>query len=64
MKKSAEGLQSTVSPPVGSGQSPGGGPRGEATGSSVYLGFENLLLQLKINHLLLIIAQFTNYIAY
>ena len=61
MIKSAEGLQSTVSHP---GQSPGGGPRSKAMGSSVYLGFENLLLQLKINHLLLITAQFTNYIAY
>ena len=45
------------------GQSTGGGPTGKSTGSSVYLGFENLLLQLKINHLLLIIAQFTSYIA-
>ena len=44
MKKSAGGLQSTVSPWVGPGQRPGGGPRGEALGSSVYLGFENLLL--------------------
>ena len=44
MKKSAGGLQSTVNPPVGPGQSPGGGPRGKALGSSAYLGFENLLL--------------------
>ena len=39
MKKSAGGLQSAVSPPVGPGQSPGRGPRGEAPGISVYLGF-------------------------
>ena len=44
MKELAGGLQSTVSPPVGPGQSPGEGPRSEAPGSSVYLGFENLLL--------------------
>ena len=44
MKKSAGGLQGAVSLPVGPGQSPGGGPRGEALGSSVYLGFEDLLL--------------------
>ena len=45
MKKSAGGLQSSVSPPVGPGQSPdGGGPGGKALGSSVYLGFENLSL--------------------
>ena len=44
MKKSAEGLQSTVSPPVGPGQSPGGRPTDETPGSSAYLGFENLLL--------------------
>ena len=48
IKKSAEGLQSTVSPPVDPGQSPGGGPRDKALGSSAYLDFENLLLQLKI----------------
>ena len=42
MKKSAGGLQGTVSPPV----DPAGGrgaARGETPGSSVYLGFENLL---------------------
>ena len=44
MKKSTGGLQSAVSPPVDPGQSPGEGPRGEAPGSSVYLGFEHLLL--------------------
>ena len=44
MKKSAGGLESTVSPPVDPGQSLGGGPRGEAPGSSAYLGFENLIL--------------------
>ena len=44
MMKSAGSLQSAVSPPVGPGQSPGGGPRGKAPGSSAYLGFENLLL--------------------
>ena len=44
MKKLAGGLQSTVSPRRGPGQSPGEGPRGEASGSSMYLGFENLLL--------------------
>ena len=44
MKKSAGALQSTASPPVGPGQSPDGGPRGKAPGSSAYLGFENLLL--------------------
>ena len=44
LKKSAGGLQSTVSPPVGPRQSPGGIPRGEVPGSSKYLGFENLLL--------------------
>ena len=43
-KKSAGGLQSAISPPVGPGQSPDGGSRGEAPGSSAYLGFENLLL--------------------
>ena len=42
-------------PPVAPGQSPGGGQRGEAPGSSVYFGF---------HHLLLIIAQFTNDRAY
>ena len=41
MKKSAGGLQSAVSPPVGPGKSPGGGLRGDALGSSAYLGFEN-----------------------
>ena len=44
MKKSAGGLQSAVSLPVGLGQSRDGGTRGEAPGSSGYLGFENLLL--------------------
>ena len=44
MKKSARGLQSMVSPPIGPGQSPGGVPRGKAPRSSTYLGFENLLL--------------------
>ena len=44
MKKSAEGLQSAVSSPVRSGHSPDGGPRGEATGRSVYLGFENVYI--------------------
>ena len=43
MKKSAGDLQSAVSPPVGPGQSPGGGLRGEAPERSTYLGFENLL---------------------
>ena len=43
-KKSEGGLQNTVSPPAGLGQSLGGGPRGEAQGSSAYLTFENLLL--------------------
>ena len=51
-------------PPIGPGQSPGWGPRSKAPGSSAYLGFENLLLQLKISHLLLIISQFMNYIAH
>ena len=60
MKKSAEGLQNAVSHPIGPGKSPDGGPRRKAPGSSAYLGFENL----KISHLLLTIAQFTNYIAY
>ena len=36
MKKSAGGLQSTVNPSVGPGQSPGGGPRGEALKLSVF----------------------------
>ena len=44
MKNSVGGLQSAVSPPGGPGQSLVGGPRGEAPGTSVYLGFENLLL--------------------
>ena len=44
MKRPTGGLQSAIRPPVGPGQSPGGRPRGEALGSSVYLGFENLLL--------------------
>ena len=44
MKKSAEGLHSAVSLPIGPGQSPGGGSRDEAPGSSAYFGFENLLL--------------------
>ena len=39
MKKSAGGLQSTVSPAVGPGQNLGGGTRGKAPGSSAYLGF-------------------------
>ena len=64
MKKSAGGLQSTVSPPIGPEQSPGGGPRGEAPRSAAYLGFQNLLLYLKAGNLLLMIAQFMNYIAY
>ena len=55
MKKLTGGLQSAVDPPVSPGQSSGGGRRGEAPGSSVYLVF---------SHLLLIIAQFTNYIVY
>ena len=44
IKKSVRGLQSTVSPPVGPGQSPGWGPRNKVPGSSVYLGFENISL--------------------
>ena len=44
MKKSAGGLQSTVSSSVGPGQNLGVGPRDEAPQSSVYLGFENLFL--------------------
>ena len=44
MKKSAGGLQSTVSPSLGPGQTLGGGPRGEPSRSSAYLGFENPLL--------------------
>ena len=44
MKKSAGGLQRAVSLPIGPGQSPGGGLRGKAPGSAMYLGFENLLL--------------------
>ena len=44
MKKSAGGLQSAVRPPVGPGQSSGGGQRGEAPGRSAHLCFENLLL--------------------
>ena len=43
-KNSAGGLHSAISPPIGPGQSPGWGPRGEATGSSAYFGFENILL--------------------
>ena len=43
MKKSAGGLQSAISPPIVTGQNPGGGPRGKALGSSAYFGFENLL---------------------
>ena len=42
--------------PVGWGQSPGGGQRGKAPGNWDYLGFENLLLSLKISHLLSIIT--------
>ena len=38
------GLESTVSPPVDSGQSPGRGPSGKTLGSSAYLGLENLSL--------------------
>ena len=37
-KKTAGGLGGAVSPPAGPGQSPGGGPWGEAPGSSVNLG--------------------------
>ena len=44
IKKSVGGLESSVSPPVGPGQSPDGELRADAPGSSVYLGFENLLL--------------------
>ena len=44
MKKSAGGLQSTVSSPIGPRQSPGGGPRDQAPGSSADLDFENPLL--------------------
>ena len=44
MMKSAGGLQNAVSHPVQPGQSPGGGLTGEASGSSRYLGFENLIL--------------------
>ena len=33
-KKSAGGLQSAISPQISLGQSPGGGPRVEASGSS------------------------------
>ena len=43
MKKLAGDLQNTVSTPVGPEQNPGGGLRDEASGSSVCLGFENLL---------------------
>ena len=43
MKKSSGVLQNAVGPPVGPGQSLGGGPRGEVPGSSAYLAFENLL---------------------
>ena len=42
--KSAGGLQSAISPQIGPGQSPGGGPRDKAPESSTYLDFENLLL--------------------
>ena len=53
MKQPAAGLQSAVRPPVDPRKSPGGEPRGEARRRSVYLGSENLLLSLKINHLFL-----------
>ena len=43
-EETSRGSESAVSPPVGPGQSPVGGPRSKALGSSVYLGFENLLL--------------------
>ena len=43
-KKSAGGLQSAVSPPVGLGQNPSGGPRGKALGRSAYMGFEKSLI--------------------
>ena len=44
MKKSAGGLQSAVSPPVGPGQSPDWGPRCKALEYLAYMGFEYLLL--------------------
>ena len=54
-EKSAGRLRGVASLPVGPGQSYGGVPGGEAPGRSAYLSFENLLLKLKISHLLLII---------
>ena len=56
IKKSAGDLQSTVEPPpVGPGQNPGGGLRGQALENSAYFAF---------GYVLLIIVQFTNYIVY
>ena len=47
MKKSAGGLQNAVSSPVSSGQSTGGGPRGEGLGSSAYLALTISYFSLK-----------------
>ena len=55
-EKSAEGLRGTANLSVGPGQSLCGEPGGKAPRNLTYLSFESLLLELKISHILLMIA--------